>query len=578
MDKINEFLNHRLPEDFIFSDDKVMIKLELCIEKLTKFKFPTGYIMSEPIPKCELAQTPFGDFKKLDKNGILNQIAQKSTETTVNRDTLVGQLAKDRLETELKKRDERRTKRREERLAKGEIPNISDDDFDDDDYNYEHEDDDDDDDDDEKAEKESLMSNMTRPPTPQRSFSEFLSRSRISLTNHQKSEVSLRKDYKQDSYTAPHVRSSSEYENMLNNSNKLVINGNPKQSTSVYDTKTPSPAVKSMQSPSSVSRQSKYDINNNNQPLVVQIMGSPIKKPIATISPLRLATNQQQTATVLSNPPPISPSAFLSHSPQQKSSITSVISHPVYYQPQQQLQQPQAYNNFSYDYMRSPHGIYTRINKMPQQQENVYTKSPSLRLNNTAYSHLPQSSSSFIISSAAAAAAQQQLNNYNNSSKYTNNNNAVLINNNIANHLTIPASCSNKQRTSSLRNVNNNRQNLNLVNNGPLSNTNGSATICNNNANYVRVNTPTKQQLQNHSLRIASIQQQQMSANHYPTISIISQTPVSPSKQHQPHVTSAYQIPPMSYHRSASSHSSAFSNNRFNNVNNDDIIEQYDYI
>ena len=97
------------------------------------------------------------------------------------------------------------------------------------------------------------------------------------------------------------------------------------------------------------------------------------------------------------------------------------------------------------------------------------------------------------------------------------------------------------------------------------------------NPSYMRVNTPTKQQLQNHSLRIATIQQHQQQQvnmhNHYPTISIISQAPKSAN---HPHVTSAYQVPPLPYHRSASSHSSAFNSKRYNT--NEDLIEQYDYI
>ena len=93
--------------------------------------------------------------------------------------------------------------------------------------------------------------------------------------------------------------------------------------------------------------------------------------------------------------------------------------------------------------------------------------------------------------------------------------------------------------------------------------------------------------------------------NHYPTISIISQTPliVSPNLNNNnnklnAHVTSAYhqnninqlnqihnhyihQMPPLPYHRNYNATAiSASKLNRFNNNNNnnDDVIEQYDYI
>ena len=87
MDKINEFLNHKLATDFLFSDDKVMLKLELCIDKLTKFKFSTGFIMAESIPKIELPSMPFGDFKKLDKTEIINKIQPINTYNNNNNST-----------------------------------------------------------------------------------------------------------------------------------------------------------------------------------------------------------------------------------------------------------------------------------------------------------------------------------------------------------------------------------------------------------------------------------------------------------------------------------------------------------
>ncbi len=544
MDKINEFLNHKLATDFLFSDDKVMLKLELCIDKLTKFKFSTGFIMAESIPKIELPSMPFGDFKKLDKTEIINKLQpinnntnnNNNTATTTNtnsnngelvkqdRDTLVNQLAKDRLESELKKRDERRRKRREELLARGLNISNNDDFDDDDDYNYEHEDndDDDDDDDDDKIDKESLMSSMTRPPTPQRSFSDFLSRSRISLTNqsfnssqspqHQQQQqqqqtsttptiINNNKDrFKTDNasssiaLTSPQLRPKSDYENISNKLKNSDLDNNNNNNNN-----------KSMPN-SPMSRVRSRDFNNNNS------LNVKVTSPTA-------ASN---VASILSNPPPISPSSFA-----KSSNITSIVSHQSYYQQQQQ----------PVDYKRSPNGIYTRVNLPIPDSSNGYIKTPSLRLNNTAYSHLPQSSSSFLISSAAAnAAATNNNNNINN--KYSNNNNTNTNNSN---------NNSSNNRTSSLRNVNN--QNINLVKNVA-----GPSKIQTNPNLFSRVNTPTKQQLQNHAQRIANIQQQQQQQqqtniiNHYPTISIISQTPliVSPNLNNNnnnklnAHVTSAY--------------------------------------
>jgi len=596
MDKINEFLNHKLSDDFLFSDDKVMIKLEVCIDKLTKFKFPTGYLM-EPIPKNELPAMPFGDFKKFDKKEIINQLAQKQSVDYSNsdRDALVGQLHQHRLQTQLTQREERRIKRREERLAKGETSNLSDDEFGDD-YSFEHEDDDEDEDDDDKVEKESLMSNMTRPPTPQRSFSDFLSRSRISLTSQsfnpkseqQQQQSTSKKD--QDKMTTTNSNSKPP----LNTSDRLGGVHSPTHSInhhkqSIYDTpqSSKSSPQSRLSSPGVSSRQSIYDINNNqqqqlyhHQPIMIQTISSPHKKPIATVSPIKVTNHQPQSvASIISNPPPVSPSAFLSSSPpqhtttviqQQKSSVTSIISHPNYYnQPGYSAVSPVAYQN--YEYMRSPHGIYTRINMVPvnDQQPNGYVKSPSFRLNNNN-------------------------SNSNNTTTTNNNNNNLANNNNITNnssfnHLNLPTSS--KQRTSSLRNVNNNnnRKNINnLVSSASASTMNNPSNVSLNSTNN-RTNPPTKQQLQNHSIRIASLQQQQQQQqqqqyqqnlnayNHYPTISIISQTPISPKPNG---ISSGYQMPPLPYHRNMPNQSSHSNHklNKFNTMKNEDIIEQYDYI
>lgn len=60
MDKINELLNHQLPQNFSYEDDFVMDKLARCIEKLSTLKLDPSV---EPIPTNELPQMPFGAFK-----------------------------------------------------------------------------------------------------------------------------------------------------------------------------------------------------------------------------------------------------------------------------------------------------------------------------------------------------------------------------------------------------------------------------------------------------------------------------------------------------------------------------------
>ena len=71
MDKINEFLNHKLPENFLHDDDKVIEKLEKCIERLLRFKLDSGALI-EPIPAIEQPRIPFGDLK--DNQELINQI------------------------------------------------------------------------------------------------------------------------------------------------------------------------------------------------------------------------------------------------------------------------------------------------------------------------------------------------------------------------------------------------------------------------------------------------------------------------------------------------------------------------
>ena len=189
MDKINEFLNHKLPENFLYDDDQVIDKLEICIERLLRQKFEQGSII-EPIPIGELPKIPFGDFKKIEARP---KATDSEPPTNKNRDAFVEKMAKDRLASEKKKRDDLRQKKREEKRVQAianrngdietflddggkPIRNISDEEDDDDDGDDDEDSESDEDDlnpskiseyDDDKADKESMISNMTRQSSSQ---------------------------------------------------------------------------------------------------------------------------------------------------------------------------------------------------------------------------------------------------------------------------------------------------------------------------------------------------------------------------------------------------------------------------
>lgn len=186
------------------------------------------------------------------------------------------------------------------------------------------------------------------------------------------------------------------------------------------------------------------------------------------------------------------------------------------------------------EYVRSPHGIYTRVNVPPTNYRPMN-------------SQLPQSTSTLIISSA--------------------------------NHA--------NKRTASLRSIQKSQlnQHLDLLNNNSSNNANTNYNT-NSSSSFI---TPTKQQLQNHSLRIATIQQQQQQIpNGYTNFSIISQVPKQQMTLNQ-HMNRLELSPSSSsnYHRSIAlnsvtnsytqSQNQKFSNNLVKNED-DDVIEHYDYI
>ena len=159
----------------------------------------------------------------------------------------------------------------------------------------------------------------------------------------------------------------------------------------------------------------------------------------------------------------------------------------------------------------------------------------------------------------------------------------------------VAAAAATSKRTSSLRSIQNKFQNQ-FINNSSSKLNNASNT---NSLSFARVHTPTKQQLQNHSLRIASLEQKQSNLNgnilsntNYPTISIISQ---GPKQQSQSPLnmsgTGGYQ--PIYQRNSNSSVTSYSSMNKTEGeaaanqtkqksaakrLPNEDLIEQYDYI
>jgi hypothetical protein len=203
MDKINDFINHRLPENFMYDDDYTMEKLQKCIDKLQRYRFDSGPLL-EPIPPSnELPTMPFGDLNKSSQQELIARIQhyhKHKNEVGVSRDAQLELIANDRLQVEKKLRADRKRARAEERKrvaalsgdasqlerylnSSGKpIKNISDSDDDDDADGYPngHQDSSDEDDDAHaydsddlnpskisEYDKESMLSNMTHLSTPQ---------------------------------------------------------------------------------------------------------------------------------------------------------------------------------------------------------------------------------------------------------------------------------------------------------------------------------------------------------------------------------------------------------------------------
>jgi hypothetical protein len=214
MDKINDFINHKLPENFLYDDDLTMTKLERCIDKLQRHRFDSGPLLDSAPPANELPTEPFGDLTKSSHQELIARVQHyHQHKNEANRDAQLEQLANDRLQVEKRLRAERKQARHEERrraaaamgnggggddhlekyLNNGKpIRNISDTDDSDEEFQNGRGDDTSDDDDDlnpsriseyedDKLDKESIISNMTHnsSTTPQhRSSSNVVDHSR----------------------------------------------------------------------------------------------------------------------------------------------------------------------------------------------------------------------------------------------------------------------------------------------------------------------------------------------------------------------------------------------------------------
>jgi hypothetical protein len=418
MDKINEFLNHKLPDDFLFDDDIVIEKLKLCIERINEHKFESGPLI-ETIPENELPKIPFGQFKKFQKEEIVSKIAAQIN----SKEEIVKKMAKERLE---------RAKTTEQTGADEDENDESIADSDDDlnpsklsEY------------DEEKEDKKSVLSNLTH----------------------------------QSSNSTKYSSSISDYENVAK-----------KYSTNSLKNQIKTPNT------------NKKLTSMSNAELVKQT--SPSSKP-------------SYVTSIKSNPPPVSPTTFLNESSNSTKSkhVTSIISN--YHENKSPPQQPHQIKSpnqsdisngskSSLKYVRSPHGIYTRVIVPPDENTNYSRRSPtSFRL---------------ISDSVYATYVERK----------------EITDLNDVNTSVSPTP---SRRKSSFRNLN--------------YSSGASVPIASNS------NTPTKKQMEYHSILINSIQQKQNQSPEQITVSGSSMT----SKKAQ-----------------------TSSPNRLPEINNKDIIEQYDFI
>ncbi len=323
-------------------------------------------------------------------------------------------------------------------------------------------------------------------------------------------------------------------------------------------------------------------------------------------------------ASIKSNPPPLSPSVFLASSPDQSLSKlkngASTKSHLSYHISNTNINSGNALIlnvkntlNKTNDYTRSPHGIYTRVNVPPTNVNSNNTNNSTTSGSNLVFSQrspttfrlirspvtslkmpiqIPQSSSTVMISSGA------NTNSVNSNGVMSKPTSPTITNshNNVANVLP-----SQTKRTASLRSIQKQSHTtpppkynqFDLVN-SPM--TNGTTSISA--SSFMQTNTPTKQQLQNHSLRIASIQQSQQQKqqniplNGHVAASFYSSVISQSSKQNQERINqlnqqiNSLEIKNISSQRQQGMpvHATKPTKLLQKASTSADIIEQYDYI
>jgi hypothetical protein len=650
MDKINDFLNHKLPENFFYEEDFVMEKLSKCIDKLTNYKFESGNGLLEAIPANELPNVPFGDFKVIDRDALMmgsqRSNSLKPGQESTDREEQLKEIARTRLENEKKNREERKRKRREEkqraekslddklmkingRNGKKPEENGDDDDTDDDDSDEDEDEDTDDDDlnpsklseyDDDKCDKESMLSNLTRESSLQKSLNDIRhSQSSLDAIVNGGSPMAaknpsnggnlaaaailsgLNKTSKSSFSNSSFMNQTSEYENLK--SNVTATNGVTKPNS-------PSTIVSHHYNSNSLQFQtSKPPVSSSSSSSVANVV--PKTTSTASISQLtshRTSIPSSQSymnpiASIISNPP-LSPTYKQTTNNQN---IASIRTNPDYYINSNggggaTRYLPTKMN----EYVRSPHGIYTRVNVPPLPMQaaggggSTINRSPSYRVQSSSSSSssgIPQSTSTVTINQSTTARP---------------------VTTNAAAHESAAPVGSNK-RAASLRSIQKSHFDL-LGNSYSNSNSNyaklvgsSSAAVAGSSSssgiagpnNYIF--TPTKLQLENHSLRIANIQnqhqrqqqQQQRSQNFSSgsacSMTVISQVPNRPPPikvQHQSQQQQAplnqrfnlleispnnYEKPSSAVANSAAAMGSLNASNKYK-YDNKEIIEQYDYI
>ena len=326
-------------------------------------------------------------------------------------------------------------------------------------------------------------------------------------------------------------------------------------------------------------------------------------------------------ASIKSNPPLISPSTFLSSSPDQS---LSKIKNGVSIRSNLNFHLSNNSNgsnalilnvkntlNKTNDYTRSPHGIYTRVNVPPtnvNNNNNSSTTSNATNGNSLVFSQrspttfrlirspvttltpsqLPQSSSTVMISSGGFTNSINTNGVMSNPTSPIINGSHNVSNNNSRNNFIGSNIVPSTKRTSSLRSIQKPQQPVfNKYNQSDLINGSSNGAVSVSASSFIQANTPTKQQLQNHSLRVASIQQKQQTttnnaANYYSNVSVIPQKP----RPNQERITQLnQQINSLEISSSTSNHKLVMPNQIKTaaklvkkSVTGPDIIEQYDYI